>query len=155
MTALTVAACGVTFSEDFEGTELFKSISLGDTPPGGSQGGNSSCTRQAGVWECSGVDQLTVSFEVTNGYPVLIQVACFYEEPDALTDDQLKVAFHERATRVGEKVLMPVEGRRPDDDVPRELLSFTFDAPPPGEYFLACLTPAAPDNGLGLGFRME
>jgi hypothetical protein len=97
---------------------------------------------------------------ITDGYPVPVRVACYYEDPDAVTEDQERLTFEERATLIGETVLAAREGKRPDqgkgdaEDLPRETISFPFDSPPPGKYFLACLTPASPDNGLGLTFTV-
>lgn len=135
LVALLVSACGVSFSEDYDGTETFKGISLAGERTEGST--------------------LTVNLTITNGYPIPVRIACYWEDPDAVTDDQEKLTFQERARKIGETVLPAQPGRRPDDeDLPREALSFSFVAPPPGLYFLACLTPAAADNGLGMTFRI-
>jgi hypothetical protein len=132
---LALTACGVDFKTTYDDTELFKSVSLG-----GDRLVNA---------------DLTLSVVVTPAYPVPVHVACYYENGDALTDDQLNRSFIERAERIGETVLPPSAGRKPDDDVPEQTLSFHFSIPAPGEYFLACLTPAAADNGLGLLFTIR
>jgi hypothetical protein len=132
---LFASGCGVRFRDDFRGTELFKSIVLEGE-------------RVAGA-------TLEVTVGLNHGYPVPIQIACFYEDGSKLTDDQLKLAFHERATPIGEEVLPPVFGRKPDDEVERTEVSFRFSVEEPGDYFVACLTPAAPDNGLGRSFTIS
>jgi hypothetical protein len=130
-------ACGVSFGGGSdEGTEVFKSIRL-------------TGERRAGA-------ELTVTVGITRVYPVPVRLACFYETNEELTDDQYKMTFEERAAKIGETVLEPVPGRRPDDeDVPREEISFRFSVPEPGSYFLACNTPAAAENGTGLSFKIE
>ena len=134
LTLLGLTACGVAFSSTFEGTEMFKGISLsGDRTPGA---------------------KLTVTLTLAPVYPVPIEVACFYEDDDTLTKDQQKLAFHDRAVPAGG---VTVEAAAPDvkpgDDVERIEVSFSFTAPLlPGDYFIACLTPAAPENGLGVSF---
>jgi hypothetical protein len=126
--------CGVTFSESFEGTELFKSIRLtGDLKVG---------------------SELTLTLNVNQGYPVPVQVGCYYEAGSRLTDDQLKLAFQERATFIGGEELPAALDHKPGDDVVREDLVFKFTIDEAGEYFLACLTPAAPENGLGHLFEI-
>ena len=131
---LALTACGVSFSETFDGTELFKSLSLtGD--------------RTAG-------SELTVTVMVTQTYRVPVEVACFYEDPNNLSDDDYHVAFQERAQRVGETVLPPAT-TTDRKSIERQPVSFTFSVRKPGDYFLACLTPAAPDNGLGVNFTIE
>ncbi len=166
LAALLMAGCGgriagVRFSEESEGTEFFKTLWLTGEGIVTPAGGASPCSNQGGgVWTCTGVTKLTVNMGITNGYPVPVRVACYYEDPDTVTDDQEKLTFHERAKLIGERVLAAREGRRPDEgkddakELPEETLSFPFDAPPPGKYFLACLTPAAADNGLGLDFTI-
>ena len=127
---LTLTACGVSFHETFDGTETFKSISLaGDRSVG---------------------NELTLTVTVAQTYPVPVEIACFYEDKDHLTDDDERVAFQERARRIGETVLPPAT-------LPpgRQLLTFDFSVTEPGNYFLACMTPAAADNGLGLLFTIR
>ncbi|HLF79444.1 MAG TPA: hypothetical protein VJB57_18335 [Dehalococcoidia bacterium] len=125
-----LTACGVSFSETFDGTEMFKTISLaGERAPNA---------------------QLTVTVAFTQTYPVPVELACFYESGDKLSDDDYRVAFQERAKRIGEVVLPPYT-----PPLKREVVSFDFSVPEPGNYFLACLTPAAADNGLGLLFTIH
>jgi hypothetical protein len=125
-----LAGCGVSFHEDFDGTELFKTIWLsGDRV----------------------VDStLTVTLTVTQTYAVPLELACYYENSDKLTDDDYRVAFQERAKRIGEAVLEPYA-----PPLEREVLTFDFSVPEPGKYFLACMTPASPDNGLGVQFTVR
>lgn len=131
---LFLSACGVAFSDDFDGTELFKGISLsGERVPGA---------------------ELTVHLRINNGYPVPVRIGCYYEDPKTVTKEQEELAFNERATLIGETVLPAQEGRRPDKKYPGQELSFSFAAPEAGSYFLACFTPAAKDNGLGLNFKI-
>lgn len=129
------AGCGVAFSDDFDGTELFKSIRL--------------------TGELRAGSELTLTLNVNQAYPVPVQVSCYYEDGDKLTDDQLKLAFQERATYIGGVELPAAAGHKPGDDVVREDFVFKFSIAEPGEYFLACLTPAAPENGLGRLFEIE
>ena len=106
----TVAGCGVSFSESFEGTETFEDLQLtGERVPGG---------------------ELTVSVSVRQGYPVPVKVGCYYENSDELTDDQKKVTFEDRALRIGETILQPAAGQEPDDDeLPQQRLTFSFSVP--------------------------
>ena len=128
--------CGVSFSDGFDGTELFKDIDLAGERSVGSE--------------------LTLTVSVAPVYAVPVRIACFYEDADELTDDEVRLAFEERATKIGEAVLPPAADRRPDegDAVPTEELRFRFAVHEPGHYFLACLTPAAADNGYGLRFEI-
>ena len=96
--------------------------------------------------------ELAVTIVVNQAYPVPVRIACYYEDGDKLSDDQLKLTFQERATLVGEKVLDPAPGHSPQDDVEDEELTFRFRVEEPGDYFVACLTPSAAENGLGLQF---
>jgi hypothetical protein len=129
------SACGVSFSDDFDGTELFKGIRL--------------------EGERAIDSELVVTVTVNQAYVMPVRVACMYEDGYRLTDDQLKMDFSERAVRVGEEVLDPApQGTHPGDDVERRDLSFRFRVPEPGDYFLACFTPHAPDNGLSLSFEI-
>lgn len=133
---LCLPACGVKFSEDFDGTELFKSIVLeGDRSPGA---------------------QLTLRLGVAQGYPVPVRFMCIYEDEDRLTEDQNRVSFFERAVVVAEEIVPPAEARTPaDEGIPRREYVFSFRAPGEGSYFLACFTPAAEDNGISLTFRVR
>ncbi|MND09878.1 hypothetical protein D3C83_335400 [compost metagenome] len=49
-------------------------------------------------------------------------------------------------------MLDPVPGHKPDDDVEDEELTFRFTVDEPGDYFVACITPSAAENGLGVQF---
>ena len=129
-----LAACGVRFRSEFEGTELLKGISL-------------TGERRAGA-------ELTVNLQVSRVYPVPVRVACFYEASGRLSKEQKKLAFEERGTAIGEVVLDPAAERRPDEKAPEERLTFRFSAPAPGKYSLACLTPAAGENAWGMTFRI-
>ena len=79
---LALPACGVSFRTEFKGTEVFKSISVSGNRVVGSE--------------------LTLNLEVAQPYPVPVQVSCYFENEDDLTDDQKMVAFQERAAKVGE-----------------------------------------------------
>jgi hypothetical protein len=132
--AILASACGLRFSDDFEGTELFKSLTLeGERVTGA---------------------ELQLLLVLNPSYPVPLRIACFYEDGDQLTDDQLKLSFEERATQISDVILGPALGRRPDDEVEPLEMTVRFRVPEPGDYFVACLTPAAPDNGLGLSFAI-
>ena len=100
--------------------------------------------------------ELTVTITVTQAYPVAVRVACFYELADKdLTDDEKQLAFAERASKIGETLLPPSPETKPDDEVEPVEVTFRFSVAEPGRYFLACLTPAAPDNGIGMIFRIR
>ncbi len=131
---LASTACGVAFRDSFDGTELFRGIDLAGERVVGSD--------------------LTVTLTVNPAYPVPVRIACYYEDSSKLTDDQLKLTFEERATRVGEAVLPPAVGHRPSEKLEPQRLSFHFSVPQPGSYFLACNTPAAADNGLSRSFKI-
>ncbi|HEY7269742.1 MAG TPA: hypothetical protein VH951_07935 [Dehalococcoidia bacterium] len=148
LASLLSHGCGVSFRDSFDGTEVFKGISI--------SGVGGDCVNRGGDWQCAGVSQLTVHMTVTDGYPVPVQVACYMENPDTVTDDQEKLAFHERAPMVAEATLQPAAGAKPGDKhLQKQPLDMTFAAPPPGKYFVACVTPAAPDNGLGVNFTVS
>ena len=132
---LALPACGVAFRSDFEGTEVFKSISLSGDRVAGSE--------------------LTLNVEVAQPYPVPLLITCYYEDPDALTEDEKNVAFQERAPVIGKTVLPAREGGDPQDKVEKQKLSFKFKVDQPGTYFVACLTPAAAENGYGLSFTVR
>src|SRR4051812_35409006 len=132
---LAVPACGVSFRSEFKGTEVFKSISVSGQRVVGSE--------------------LTLNVEVAQPYPVPVQVSCYFENQDDLTEDQKMVAFQERAAKVGETVLPANVGSAPQDKVDKQKLSFTFKPATPGDYFAACITPGAPDNGYGMSFTVK
>jgi hypothetical protein len=132
---LALPACGISFRSNFDGTEVFKSISLtGDRVVG---------------------SELTLNVEVAQPYPVPVKITCYYEDPEALTDDEKMVAFQERAPVIGEIVLPPREDSDPQDKVEKQKLSFKFKVDQPGSYFAACLTPGAAENGYGLEFTIK
>jgi hypothetical protein len=129
-------ACGVTLGASDEGTELFTGLEIrGD--------------RAAGA-------PLTVSVEVTQGYPLPVRLACLYEDDEHLTADEKKLAFVERATLIGETVLPAATRDRPDEqDIPVQTISFDFQIDEAGDYVVACLTPAAPENGWSTRLRID
>jgi hypothetical protein len=134
LAAIGLTACGVAFSSTFEGTEMFEGISLeGPMTPG---------------------SELTLYLTVNISYPVPLEIACFWDDSDTLTKDQQKIAFHDRAATAGRRTIEAAPaGTKPGDDVEDIVEVFTFPAPnAAGDYFIACLTPAAPDNGIGLSF---
>ena len=132
---LALPACGVSFRSNFEGTEVFKKVSI-------------SGDRVAGA-------ELTLNVEVAQPYPVPLQVACYYEDPDKVTEDQKNVAFQERAPLIGQAVLPANVGSNPQDKVETQTLTFKFKVDKPGDYFVACLTPAAAENGYGVSFTVK
>ena len=99
--------------------------------------------------------ELVLALEVNQSYPVPVRVACYYEDRENLTGEEKKVAFQDRATLIGERVLPASNAESPGDDVRRETLRFAFSVPEPGTYFAACLTPASPDNGIVLEFDLR
>lgn len=134
-TLLLLPACGVAFGGGDEGTELFKDLDLE---------GDRFANRE-----------LVLAVEVNQAYDVPVQVACYYEDRENLTEDEKKVAFQERATLIGERVLPASDAESPGEDVPHETLRFAFSVPEPGSYFAACLTPASPENGIGFEFDLR
>jgi hypothetical protein len=132
---LLAPACGVSFGGGSEGTELFKDLEIE---------GDLYANRE-----------LILALEVNQAYPVPVKVACYYEAPDNLSEDEEKVAFQERAVLIGERVLTASGAESPDEDVPNEMLRFAFSIPEPGSYFAACLTPASPENGIGVDFDLR
>ncbi|MGE0059583.1 MAG: hypothetical protein AB7P33_04110 [Dehalococcoidia bacterium] len=136
LAALGLTACGVAFSSTFDGTEMFKGIEVtGDRVEGA---------------------ELTVTVTILQVYPIPVELACYYEDDDDLSDDMQKIAFHDRALLAGKTTVEAApEGVKPGDDVERQQVSFTFTPPVAGDYFIACLTPAAPDNGIGVDFEVK
>jgi hypothetical protein len=132
---VALPACGVSFRSSFKGTEVFKSISISGDRIAGSE--------------------LTLTVEVAQPYPVPIKVSCYYEDADSLTDDQKIVAFQERAPLIGETVLPANVGSDPQNKVEKQTLSFKFKPEQAGQYFAACVTPGAPDNGYGMSFTVR
>ena len=140
--------CGVGFHDKFDGTELFKKITVCD------QVGN--CTAGATKQFPAGTP-LTVDLTVTQGYPVPVDVVCYYNEESHLTDDQKQVVFQERATPVARNTLPPAtRGSGPaDKQLVQQHIKFDLTITRPGDYFLACLTPASGENGLGAGLKIR
>jgi hypothetical protein len=137
LATIGLTACGIAFSSEFTGTEMFKGIEVtGDMTEG---------------------SELTVTVTITPVYQIPVELACYYEDDDSLSDDMQKIAFHDRALLAGKTTVEPApEGVTPsDDDVERQQLSFAFTPPVAGDYFIACLTPAAPDNGIGVDFTVK
>ena len=134
---LALPACGIVFSAEFEGTEVFREMEMeGDLVAG---------------------TPIQVTVTMTQPYPVPLAVSCRYENTD-ITEEQRKVAFNERALPVYETVLQPRPGQAPGDD-PDEMeevrRGFELIVPEPGDYFLACFSVAAPENGIGRRFTIE
>jgi hypothetical protein len=134
LTALGVA-CGVTFGAPEEGTEVFKGLEVRGERVGGAP--------------------LTVSVEVTQCYPLPVRIGCYYEDDARLTDDEKKLAFAERATLIGETVLPAATTGRPDEATAVQTISFDFQIDEAGDYVVACLTPAAPENGWSVRLQIE
>ena len=132
---LVLSGCGVAFFANFNGTESLKELKLdGDFVAG---------------------QPLSISITVNDAYPVPVRIACYYEKPDAVTDDQRRILFEERATLIGETVLPASANTKPKDKVTHQTLSYNFTIDPPGSYFAACITPASPENGIGESFDVE
>ena len=138
---LALPACGVVFSSDFEGTEVFREFTL------------DSDEAIAGEFPVGATMEVTLT--VNQAYPVPVAVSCRYENVD-ITDDERHVAFHERALSVFETVLEANPGHHPgdDEDIEDETFEFGFAAPEPGDYFIACFVVSAPENGIGRGFTI-
>ena len=132
---LALPACGVSFRSNFSGTEVFKGIAISGDRVAGSE--------------------LTLTVQVAQPYPVPLQIACYFEAEDTLTEDQKNVAFHERAPKIGETVLPPNVGSNPQDKVEKQTLTYKFTPKRAGTYFAACLTPGASDNGYGVSFTVR
>ncbi len=134
--ALAATACGFNFGAGGGEVEMFQGMRIAGE-------------RRAG-------SELILTVGLTSTYPVPVRVSCFYEDYDALSDDQRRLSFEERAIKIGELVLEPVEdGRPPERDVPIKTLTFRFTVTRPGDYFVACNTPAAADNGVGMSFEID
>lgn len=133
---LALTGCGVQLRDEFQPTEVFQGLEISG--------------------ELRTNAPLLVTVTVSQVYPVPVRVACLYERTGALSADQRRLTFEERATRIGEAVLDAApQAQRPPVKAPTQRLSFPFRLTEPGEYFLACITPAAADNGLGITFRVE
>ena len=133
---LLISACGVRFLNPDPETELFEDLELtGNRTPG---------------------SDLTITLTLTQAYPVAVQVGCYYEVADKdLSDFEEELAFHERAVKVAEATIPASSATRPDDEVEERDIEFHFSVPEPGRYFLACLTPASPENGIGTIFTIR
>jgi hypothetical protein len=135
---LAATACGVRFGAPDPETELFADLELtGDRVPNG---------------------DLTLTVTVTQGYPVPVRIACYYDLADRdLTDDEENVAFENRAPQIGETVLPAAPpGTSPgDDDLPKTQIEFNFSLTQPGLYNLVCLTPGAAENGIVMTARIS
>jgi len=136
---LLLPACGIDFVASEEGTELIDKVEVaGDFVAGG---------------------DVTVTMTVNHAYPVPVHIACFVENQSEVTEDEKDVAFHERATLVGEEFLDTALSTNrplnPDDEVEKKKFTYSFTAEGPGSYFVACITPAAPDNGIGRSFTVR
>ncbi len=134
-TLVLLPGCGIDFSESDRGNDLFKGMILSGDP---------FVNRE-----------LIVSLDVTAAYPVPVTIACYYENRTALSADQRKVPFAERALLIGERVMQPVAADHPSTGAPHETLRFAFSVPSPGVYYLGCLTPAAPENRINLNFEVR
>ena len=136
---LSLPACGIEFVASEEGTELIDKVEVaGEFVEGG---------------------EVTVSVTVNHAYPVPVHIACYVENQSLVTEEQEDVAFHERATLVGEvfldTALGPNGALHPDDDVEQQVFRYPFRVERPGTYFVACITPSAPDNGIGRTFTVR
>lgn len=138
---LASPACGVQFSATFEGTEVFREFALGsDDEVNG---------------EFPSGSEVDVAVTLRQAYPVPLRISCGYENVD-ITDDERKVAFNERAITVFETTLPANPEYDPPDyeDVEDQVFNFSFSEPEAGDYFIACFTVAAPENGIGRGFTI-
>ena len=136
---LALPACGIDFVASEEGTELIDKVEVAGDFVAGSE--------------------LTVTMTINHAYPVPVHIACYVENQSQVTEDEKDVAFHERATLVGEEFLDTAQGTdgplNPDDEVEKKTYSYRFTVETPGTYFIACITPAAPDNGIGRSFTVR
>jgi hypothetical protein len=135
---LALPACGIAFTSSDEGTELFKKLQLsGDFVVGG---------------------EMTATVDLNDAYAVPLHVACYVDRAEGLTDDEKKVSFEERARLIGEVYLDAVPGAsdlEPGDEGQKRTLTYSFSVEEPGQHFIACITPSAPDNGLGRSFTVR
>jgi hypothetical protein len=97
--------------------------------------------------------ELTIEVEVSNRYTVPIRIACYYEKPGDLSKDQKEVGFEERARLIGERVIQPVQGA--SEEPVEQTLRFNFSLPEAGKYNASCLTPASPENAIGVTFEIK
>jgi hypothetical protein len=136
---LSLPACGIEFVASEEGTELIDKVEVaGEFVEGG---------------------EVTVSVTVNHAYPVPVHIACYVENQSLVTEDEKDVAFHERADLVGEvyldTALGPSGAMHPNDEVDDQVFRYPFRVERPGTYFIACITPSAPDNGIGRTFNVR
>ena len=133
---LTLPGCGIDFVASEEGTELIDSVTV------------------AGEFRAGG--EVTVTMKINQAYPVPVHVACYVQNESLVTEDEKDVAFHERATLVGQVFLDTAIGPdTPDEQVQKQTYSYPFKVERPGTYFVACITPSAPDNGIGRTFTVR
>jgi hypothetical protein len=136
---LALPACGIEFVASEEGTELIDKVEV------------------AGEFVSGG--EVTVTLTLNQAYPVPVHVACYVENQSMLTEDEKDVAFHERASLIGEvyldTALGPSGAMDPDEEVDKQVFRYPFKVERPGSYFVACITPAAPDNGIGRSFNVR
>ncbi len=136
---LCLPACGIEFVASEEGTELIDKVEV------------------AGEFIAGG--EVIVTMTVNHAYPVPVHIACYVENENLVTEEEEDVAFHERATLVGEEFLDTAlstgQPLNPDDEVEKVKYSYPFTVDSPGTYFIACITPAAPDNGIGRSFTVH
>ena len=137
---LSLPACGIDFRSEFDGTEVFREFALdSDSMLGG---------------EFITGSPIEVTLTVNQAYPVPIAISCRYEDVD-ITDDERQVAFNERALAVFETVLEANPGHHPrETEIDVRVTEFAFVVREPGDYFVACFTVAAPENGIGRGFTV-
>jgi hypothetical protein len=139
--------CGVSFHDSFTGTEVFKGIVICDAV--------NSCTLGRDHQFPAG-SHLRIDLAVAQDYAVPLEIACYYDDESHLTADEKKVVFQERAILAGRAVLPPAPEGRPREKSPAERhLIFNIELIDPGDYFLACLTPAAADNGIGVNLKVR
>ena len=135
----SLPACGIEFVASEEGTELIDKVEV------------------AGEFVAGG--EVTLTLTVNQAYSVPVHIACYVENQSLLTEDEKEVAFHERAMIVGEEFLdtaLSNDGPMdPDEEVEKQEFSYRFRVDRPGSYFVACITPAAPDNGIGRSFNVR
>jgi hypothetical protein len=129
-----VPACGISFGSDETKGDFFEDLDLT---------GERLVNRE-----------LTIEVQVSNRYTVPVRIACYYEKPSELTEDQEEVGFEERARLIGERVIQPVIGASGDEPV-EQTLRFNFSLPEAGKYNAACLTPASPENAIGVTFEIK
>jgi hypothetical protein len=141
LTVLLLPACGVVFSARFEGTEVFRELDLE------SESGMTT--------DFPAASTISVTLTLKQSYPVPLAISCGYEDVD-ISDDERKVAFNERALIVFGTLLPANPESSPADHKEQspQVLNLEFSVPDPGDYFFACFTPAAPENGIGQGFTV-